>query len=117
MNLCIPYNAIEPVMAELSSQSWFSIQKSDATEEITRRLGEQLQRATTTVKGILAETTLKVSDLASLQVGDLILTEKPATAPIVVSVEGEKKFLATLGQYKGRRALCVQRAIRRSDRV
>ena len=117
MNLCIPYNVIEPVVDELSSQSWFSMQKNDGTGEVTRRLGKQLERTTASVTGILAETTVTVADLSQMQVGDLILTEKPSTSPLVLCVEGEKKFLATLGQFKGRRVMCIGRAIARGDRV
>lgn len=117
MNLCIPYNVIEPVVNELSSQSWFSIQKTDGAGEVSRRIGEQLERAAATVTGMLAETTVTVADLSQLQVGDIILTEKPAVSPLVMCVEGEKKFLATLGQFKGRRVMCVARPITRADRV
>ncbi|MCL4220404.1 MAG: flagellar motor switch protein FliM [Phycisphaerales bacterium] len=117
MNLCIPYNVIEPVVNELSSQSWFSIQKNDGAGEVSKRIGEQLERAAATVTGVLAETTVTVADLSQLQVGDIILTEKPAVSPLVICVEGEKKFLATLGQFKGRRVMCVDRPIGRGDRV
>ncbi len=117
MNLCIPYNVIEPVVNELSSQSWFSIQKTDGAGEMIRRIGEQLERAAATVTGVLAQTTVTVADLSQLQVGDIILTEKSSVSPLVMCVEGEKKFLATLGQFKGRRVMCIDRPITRADRV
>lgn len=117
MNLCIPYNVIEPVVNELSSQSWFSIQKTDRAGEVSKRIGEQLERAPATVTGLLAETTVTVADLSQLQVGDIILTEKSAVSPLVMCVEGEKKFLGTLGQFKGRRVMCIDRPIVRGDRV
>ena len=76
-----------------------------------------LSRAPLTIRGLLAETTITVADLRGLAVGDLILTERPITKPIVVGVEGEKKFLATLGSFKGKRALRVLRAVTSADRV
>ena len=43
-----------------------------------------------------------------LDVGDLLLTERPATRPVMVSVEGQPKFEATLGQHRGQRAIRIQ---------
>lgn len=117
MNLCIPYNAIEPVMDVLSSQSWFCVNKMDATSDIARCLTGQIGRAATLVTGVLAESTITVGDLATLEVGDLIMTERESIKPVLLCVEGEKKFLARIGQHRGHRALRVERSIRPDDRV
>lgn len=117
MNLCMPYNVIEPVMGELSSQSWFSVTKGDSGGDIGRVLTKQLGRAAVGVTGILAETTMTVGDFSQLQVGDVIMTEKDCGHAVVVAVEGEKKFLGSIGQFKGKRALRVIRAITPEDRV
>ena len=49
--------------------------------------------------------------------GDILVTEKRASHPVVVLVEDEKKFLARVGQYRGNKALRIDRAIVQSDRV
>lgn len=117
MNLCIPYNVIEPVMDQLSTQSWFSASKNQKSREIEQRIGHSLNRAGLEVTGILAETTITLRDLLEMSVGDVIATEKLATHPVVMCVEGEKKFLASVGQYRGSRALKVMREIGPTDRV
>jgi flagellar motor switch protein FliM len=66
---------------------------------------------------MLAQTTITLSDLTHMAAGDLITTDKPASQHIVLCVEGERKFLAQIGQYKGKRALRIVRAIRETDRV
>ena len=48
---------------------------------------------------------------------DVIVTEKPATGAVLVCVEGQKKYLANIGQFKGSRALKIMRSIRPTDRV
>ncbi len=117
MNLCIPYNVIEPVMADLSTQNWFAV-GSDANSKVTKeRLVGSVERATVGVSVILAETTITMRDLAGLSAGDLILTEKPAGAPVVVCVEGRKKFLAEPGQCRRNKAVRVVRAMGPSDRL
>lgn len=116
MNLCIPFNVIEPIMGELSRQSWFSTALSSGSRW-KPRIASGLSRAALNITGMLAETTITLRDLASLSVGDVLVTEKPSNKPVVLSVEGEKKFLAHIGQHKGQRALKVLRPIEPGDRV
>jgi flagellar motor switch protein FliM len=116
MNLCIPYNVIEPVMAQLSNQSWFSTGKSQRTKEVQDNLQNSLGRAPVEVQGILATTTITLRDLLQLSPGDLITTERGATQPVMVNIEGERKFLAQIGQFKGQRALRITRAASPHDR-
>ncbi|MCC6425567.1 MAG: flagellar motor switch protein FliM [Phycisphaerales bacterium] len=109
MNLCIPYNVIEPVIEKLSSQSWFAAarnQRSKATEQV---IGRSLTEAGLLVTGLLAETTITLADVLQMQPGDVIITEKSASDPVTVCVEGEKKFFAKLGQHRENRALKIVR--------
>ena len=111
MNLCIPYNVIEPVMDALSAQSWFSVGRTEDAEQYEQRLGRHLSHASVDVSAVLAETTITLQDLVNLSVGDLIMTEKPASEPSVVCIEGEKKHFANLGQFKGARAMKIIRPL------
>jgi flagellar motor switch/type III secretory pathway protein FliN len=78
MNLCIPYNVIEPVVEELSAQSWFSAARNQRSAELEKQITRGLTRAPLTVTGMLAETTITLRDLMEMSTGDLIVTEKPA---------------------------------------
>jgi len=117
MSLCIPYNVIEPVMEELSAQSWFNASVKKGSPELTQRLSKGLAGATLELSGVLAETTITLRDLCQMQPGDLIVTETHRTTPIVLSVEGERKFMTELGQLKNQRALRVIRALQPHERV
>ncbi len=117
MNLCFPFNVIEPLMEDLSSQNWFNAPKSGKHQENRGRIASKLGRAPLTVTGLLAETTITLSDLMNLSVGDLIVTERPASSDVVLCVENEKSFLAHIGQHKGHRAMRVTRAVQKGDRV
>ena len=117
MNLCIPYAVIEPVMDVLSAQSWFSLSKTQRTPEIAQRVTRGLDRAAVTVTGLLAETTITVRDLVEMRPGDVIVTDKPASSPVAAKIEGEKKFLAQIGQHRGKRALRILRAVKKGERV
>jgi flagellar motor switch protein FliM len=69
------------------------------------------------VSGLLAETTITLRDLLALGEGDFILTDKPATAPALLCVGGEKQFHAALGQFRGVRSLRVVRPVEPNDHV
>jgi flagellar motor switch protein FliM len=117
MNLCIPYTVIEPVMEELSSQSWFAASRNQRSKALEKDLGTALTKAAVSVTGILAETTITMKNLLEMQVGDVIMTEHVATKNVVMCVEQEKKFAAQIGQFKGSRALRIVREIGPDDRL
>lgn len=117
MNLCIPYNVIEPVMESLSAQSWFNTSKAAGREAVQQKVTGSLSRAGLTVTGVLAETTISLDDLKNLAVGDIILTDKAVSDPLVLAVEGEKKFLCSVGRFKQNRAVQIHRPIKAGDRV
>lgn len=107
MNLCIPYNVIEPVMAELSSQSWFAVSRTDASKAVTARIERNLDQAGLSVTAVLAETTITLRDLVEMQPGDVIVTEQNNRVPATIMVAGEPKYQAQVGQHRGKRAVRV----------
>ena len=117
MSMAIPYNVIEPVIDKLSNQTWAAYKRHSKDHHLRSRLAGHLDAARLQVTTILADTTMKVSDLTNLQVGDLILTEKSASAPLTLSVGGRRKYIGQLGQYRGNRAFKVSRPIQPKDRV
>ncbi|MFA9477786.1 flagellar motor switch protein FliM [Phycisphaerales bacterium AB-hyl4] len=117
MNLCIPYNVIEPVMEKLSSQTWAAYKRNRGDTALRQRVARRLDAARLPVTGVLADTTIKLRDLMNLQVGDVVLTDKPASAPLTLTVGDRRKFIGNLGQFKGNRAFKVRRPINPKDRV
>ena len=116
MNLCIPYNVIEPVMDELSSQSWFAVSRSDTDNTCEERIEKNLDQTGVEIAAVLAETTMTLRDLSEMRVGDLVVTTKSAEEPALILVEQESKFLAQVGQHRGNRAVRIQRTVARGDR-
>jgi len=110
MSLCIPYNVIEPIMGVLAAQNWFSYQKKGAHEDYLRKLKSSVSNAPVDVRAFLASTTIRVSELLSLQVGDVITTSKPCQKDVVIQVEGKNKFVGQVGQFRGNKAIRITRA-------
>ena len=115
MALCIPYNVIEPIMGTLATQNWFSYQRKGSQDDSLRRLTQNVSNAPVEIRAFLAQTSIKLNDLLTLQVGDLITTEKEATHDVLIQVEGKKKFLAQVGQYRGKRAIRLTKILQQAE--
>jgi flagellar motor switch protein FliM len=99
----------------LATQNWFSYQKKGASDDHVRRLTKNVGNAPLEVRAFLAQTTIRLNDLLSLQVGDLITTDKESTEDVLIQVEGKKKFLAQVGQFRGKRAIKLTRILRQAE--
>jgi flagellar motor switch protein FliM len=117
MNLCIPYNVIEPVMEELSSQSWFAVSRNDNDSSSKELITKNLDQTGVDVSAVLAETTITLNDLSEMKVGDMIVTSKNSKDSALIMVGHEAKFTAQVGQHRGNRAIKVERAVSKGDRV
>ncbi len=117
MSLCIPYNVIEPVIDKLSNQTWAAYKRSSRDGMLRKRVAHHLDAAKLPLAAVLADTSIKVDELINLQVGDIILTTKPANAALTLSVADKRKFIGHLGQFKGNRAFKVRRNYSPRDRV
>ena len=59
------------------------------------------------MRSVLAETTIRLSDLLTLKAGDVITTEKRIESAVTIEVEGKLKFTGSVGKFRGKKAVCV----------
>jgi len=109
MSLCIPYNVIEPIMTLLAAQNWFSYQRKGGQDDHLRKLTKNVHNAPVEARAFLAQTTISLNDLMSLQPGDVITTDKACEREVLIQVEGKNKFLGQLGQLRGNKAIRITR--------
>ena len=117
MALCIPFNVVEPLAPKLSNQSWLNYHKRVAAVDSTAQVARRVAKATVGMRAFLAYTRITVAELADLAPGDILTTERPANAEIIVQVEGLNKFAARLGQHKGKKALKISRRLKPGERI
>jgi flagellar motor switch protein FliM len=115
MNLCIPYNSIERVSNKLTSNNWISYARKPPSLESMQRIGNRISKAPVEVVVELATTRITTADMLELRVGDIIASEKDINAPLLVYIEGQPKFLASPGKYKGRKAIRIQAGFQPND--
>jgi len=117
MSLCIPFNVIEPVIHRLTSQDWSSYKRRSDTQSFAHSIIENLQEAKLELRAYVAETTLKVGDLLSLEVGDIIKTKKEAKNDLILRIEGKSKFAGKVGQFRGNRAFKITRTAEPGEKI
>jgi flagellar motor switch protein FliM len=108
INLCIPFNSIERISSKLAANTWSTYGKAAATAESRTQIGRRLEAAQVELVVTLAETKITTKDLIGLRVGDIITTDKDVREPLDVAVQGASKFDASLGAFKGRKAIRVE---------
>ena len=109
MSLCIPFNVIEPVMSKLATQGWLAYQRRATVEDRSGQITGLLDKAPLELTVYVAQTTITVRDLVSLQPGDILQTAKPANAELILQVGGKNKFAGVMGRHKDRYAFKINR--------
>ena len=112
ITLCIPYNSFERIAGKLSSNAWTGYSsKKQATPQTIKRISKDVRNMKALVKVKLAESKMKLHEFLNLRVGDVICTQKNASSPLLVSIEGIPKYWATPGKYKGFTAIHIEENI------
>lgn len=111
MNLCMPFNTIEPLSGKLSSDSWSAYTKKAIDPRQALNLETNVNRAAVEVVVHLAKGRLTAGDLAALSIGDVIMTDTALPTGAEVLVEGTPLFRAAPGILKGHKAITMGRPL------
>jgi flagellar motor switch protein FliM len=111
MNLCIPYNTIEPLAGKLSANTWSSYTQKQPDRRQILNLETGVANAGVEMIVCLAATKLTAEELVGLAVGDVIVTEHDHHLPLEVSVEGRPKYHGFAGLAKGHKAVRIGKPI------
>lgn len=114
VNICIPVMAIESVMDKITTHTWFASRRREEAPGQEGAITKALAPAELTVAAHLTIESLRMSDLHQLRPGDVLATRHPQNAPILISVEGRPKFIASLGRSRDKCAFKVTGPIERS---
>jgi len=107
LNICMPFNTIEPRISRLTSESWLAYKKKDLDERQRLNLEAGLQRSRVGMTVRIATTQLSASDIMNLEVGDVILTDTAASQGVELLIEGRPVFRGFPGIFKGHKAIRI----------
>ena len=111
LNLCIPFNTIESKTSKLTSDSWVAYKKKTLDPRQAMNLERGLARATVPVTVRLAKTALTSRDVMNLEVGDVILTDQPASQGAEILIGNRPVFRGFPGILKGQKAIRVSTSL------
>jgi len=114
MNLCIPFNTIEPLSGKLSSDTWSSYARTAADPRQKLNLQAGISSARVSMSVQLSETGIKISELVGLGVGDVIVTDNDQNMGMIVMVEGRPMFTGSPGLFKGHKAVRINKRVSRA---
>jgi flagellar motor switch protein FliM len=107
--LCLPYPTIEPIRDKL--YSGFQSDQFDVDRGWAARFRSQIEQCSAVVTADLGGTTLNVSEVSRLAVGDVIVLDTAVNDELELNVEGHPKFRGKMGTHRGRPAFQISRVI------
>ncbi len=105
MRLCLPSRAIRQIADKLAGRGRTPSATTENEDTPTESANDG--NSATELAVTLATTSIAASELGSLRVGDIIVTETAADSPAVVSIDGEPQFCGKPGASQGRKAVAL----------
>lgn len=103
LEVVFPSMAVEPYFPKMAASASVS-SKREGGEGREEAISRRLAPADVKLGVLLPPEIMKLKDLGALRPGDVLLTSHPQSGPVIVTVEGRRKFLARLGSLKDRKA-------------
>ena len=112
MNICLPFITVEDVIDKLNTKYWFSNMQSQDETDYSEAIEGLIQKAKIPVKAILGNSTISISDFATLQRGDIIRLDRKIEDELDVYVGNIRKFTAMPGESGDNYAVRVTSVVR-----
>lgn len=112
MNVCLPFDTLEPVVDKLNTKYWFSTMKEKDDNSYEDIIEGAINRAKVPMRAVLGTSRISVGDFTNLQVGDIIKIDKKVDQELDVYVGNIKKFLALPGYSNDKYAVRVTEIVR-----
>lgn len=115
MNVCLPFFTLENIMDRLNTKYWFSTMQNADGEAYQEYLESMIRKVEMPVKAVLGKSKVAVSDIANLQIGDIIRLESTVESEMEIYVGNIRKFTALPGTSKDKYAVRVTSVIREGE--
>jgi flagellar motor switch protein FliM len=113
ISMCIPYQVLQPVLDNLTSQVWFGGGTTSrvADNDSRSQMGERISQVTLPLTVELGEAELSVQALLDLQEGHLLKLNTNANGPLPVRIDDRVKFVGQAGLSGKNLAVQIVRAV------
>ncbi len=101
MNIRVPLLVLNPILDQISQQAHYQRRMSPEMAQLTRSsIHETLIRTVVPLEAVLGQARVHLSDVARLQVGDVLSLDSDVGEPIRLNVGDVPRFLAKPGRKK-----------------
>ncbi|MBN2008081.1 flagellar motor switch protein FliM [candidate division KSB1 bacterium] len=97
ITLCFPYFVLEPIMAQLSIQSWISNKQKELRPEDMKIMEDKVMNTTVEMCARLSTNSIKLGDIMSLSEGDVLVFDKSINDKFEILLAGKTKFYGKPG--------------------
>ncbi len=115
INVCLPYEVLEPVIDKLNTKYWYSSVKTTDSFTYKDQLEIAIAKAKIPIKAELGKSTISLKDFVNLQRGDIIKLNTKTSDELSVYVGNIKKFLALPGSASDSYAVKISHVIREEE--
>ncbi len=115
INICLPHVVIEEILPKLSVHYWMQDTKKQRQPGEQEAIEKKLKKATLQIQSELGRSEITIQEFLHLGVGDVIELDQSIHDPLLVTVEGEKKYYAQPGKMKNKMAVQVTDVIEEAE--
>lgn len=115
LSICIPYITVEPIISKLSTRYWVSNKEKQGDSKFKEVIEAGVEKTKVPIDVILGKTSITVSDLLGLQIGDVLPLDKKINSELDMLVGGLRKFRCTAGIHKNRIAVKITSKVGKED--
>ncbi|MEA1916740.1 MAG: flagellar motor switch protein FliM [Campylobacterota bacterium] len=107
MNICYPVISLEPILPKLASRDLMLNESGNSKKSRNQELKVLLGGAKVTAEANLGEAELSMSQILSLECGDVIALTEPADGIVDISIDGKKRYRGSIGLKRFRKSIQV----------
>ncbi len=111
MNLCIPYNTVEPIANKFNAASWFAAVRKEPLQTNVEAITHQVRDVFLPFVVELGTATVTLQDVLGLQVGDLLVIDRKVKDDLDVRVGNLIKFRGRPGVLGKKMAIGLTQVI------
>ena len=111
INLAIPYYVIEPVMQNLSAQTWIALTQHAGQKDQSNKVRDNILQTEVNLIASLGTADINIKEFINLQKGDLIRLNENINDPLKISVNENLKFLGSPGTSGIHKAIEINKSI------
>lgn len=115
MNICIPAIVLEPVMPKIDSQDWLIGAKKMQNMGNESQIKSIVSKSRVQVHADIGETRMKLSEILTLEAGDIVTLPTKVRDDMVLKVGRTNKYYGEIGIIDNNKAFKVRRKILKDD--